>query len=87
VVVDADGNTHIVRNRLHLWRWERDFDKFDQPLMAAHAMRIGRIALAEARLMAAAALADMILPLVRDDALYLLAPEARCDFERGAASR
>ncbi len=85
VVIDADGSAHIVRNRLHLWRWERDFDRIDGPLVAANAMRIGRVGLAEARLIQADRLADVILPLLRNEPLYLLAPEARRELERGVA--
>jgi aminoglycoside 3-N-acetyltransferase len=71
-VIDADGREHAVRNRLHLWRWPRDFEKIDQPLVEAGALTIGKVGLAETRLMPARALHDAILPLMRADPFYLL---------------
>ena len=77
VVVDARGKEVVVRNRLHLWRWQRDFARIDVPLREAGAMQIGRVGQAEARLIRAEALATVILPLIEDDPLYLLARHAR----------
>jgi aminoglycoside 3-N-acetyltransferase len=71
-VVDADGREHAVRNRLHLWRWRRDFEKIDRPLAETGALTIGKVGQAETRLMPARALHDTILPLMRADPFYLL---------------
>ena len=49
-VIDAEGERHIVRNRLHLWKWDREFTKVDAPLEEAGAMRVGYVGLATARL-------------------------------------
>jgi aminoglycoside 3-N-acetyltransferase len=80
-VVDAGGRAHAVRNRLHLWRWRRDFEKIDRPLSAAGALTLARVGLAETRLLPARALHDTLLPLLRADPLYLLAPDARREYE------
>jgi len=82
IVVDAEGGRHIVRNRLHLWRWDREFTKVDAPLEAAGAMRFGHIGRATARLIDARQLADVILPYLQQDQLYLLSEGARQEFQR-----
>ncbi len=87
VVVDARGIRQIVRNRLHLWRWERDFPKIEVPLQAAGVLRNGRVGLAEARLIRASDLAEVILPLLRADPLYFLSQDARAAFERADKTR
>src|SRR4051812_20186483 len=57
IVIGAQGKRYIVRNRLHLWKWSREFTKVDAPLEAAGAMRVGRVGLATARLIDARRLA------------------------------
>jgi aminoglycoside 3-N-acetyltransferase len=79
-VVDAAGVRHTVRNRLHLWRWDRDFARVDAPLRQAGAILSGRVGQARAHLIPAWQLADLLLPILRDDPLYLLSPEARAAF-------
>jgi aminoglycoside 3-N-acetyltransferase len=71
-VVDAQGREHAVRNRLHLWRWRRDFEKIDRPLAAAGALIVGKVGQAAGRLMPARGLHGTILPLMRADPFYLL---------------
>jgi aminoglycoside 3-N-acetyltransferase len=80
-VIDAEGERHIVRNRLHLWKWDREFTKVDAPLEDAGAMRVGRVGLATARLIDARRLADIILPYLQRDPLYLLSKDARREFQ------
>ena len=80
VVVDAAGIRHVVRNRLHLWRWERAFHKIDGPLASVGALRVGPVGQGRACLVGARQLADTILPLLRDDPLYLLSDQARQAF-------
>lgn len=79
-VIDAGGARHIVRNRLHLWKWTRDFPKVDAPLAESGALWRGTVGCAEARLMSAKHLADTILPILRKDRLYLLDEQARRSF-------
>ena len=80
VVVDVSGERHVVRNRLHVHGWKRDFPKIDAPLRERGVLRIGHVGLAETRLMRASGLADVLLPLLRHDPLYLLASTARESF-------
>jgi aminoglycoside 3-N-acetyltransferase len=80
-VVDAQGRRHIVRNRLHLWKWSREFTKVDAPLEETGTMRVGRVGLATARLIDARRLADVILPYLQRDPLYLLSEDARREFQ------
>jgi aminoglycoside N3'-acetyltransferase len=73
-----------VRNRFHLWRWKRDFDKIDEPLRAEGALIEGKVGNAECRLMRAGDLSEVVLARVRQDPLYLLADEVREEFESAA---
>ncbi len=82
VVVDGDGQRHIVRNRLHLWGWERDFRKLDGPLLEAGAMRCGPVGASTSCLIRARGLSDIVLPLLRQDPLYLLTDQAREAFRQ-----
>lgn len=43
MVIDRDGTPFCVRNRLHLWGWERDFLKVDSVLDAEHARHVCRV--------------------------------------------
>jgi aminoglycoside 3-N-acetyltransferase len=85
VVVDETSTRIVVRNRLHLWRWERDFAKIDAPLLQAGAMVIGRVGQAEARLIRADQLAAILLPILRADPLYLLSTAAEQLYRKGGA--
>jgi aminoglycoside 3-N-acetyltransferase len=76
LVIDNAGTRHVVRNRLHRWKWKRDFPKIDRPLTERGVLRIGMVGLAEARLVRADRLAEVVLPLLRTDPLYLLADDA-----------
>jgi aminoglycoside 3-N-acetyltransferase len=82
IVIDAEGGRHIVRNRLHLWKWDREFTKVDAPLQEAGAMRADHVGRATARLINARQLADVILPYLQRDPLYLLSEDARRDFQQ-----
>ncbi len=81
VVIDASGERHVVRNRLHLWGWERNFPKIDVPLAAEGAMRSGKVGISTSRLIAAGELADIVLPRLQADPLYLLEERAKRAFE------
>jgi aminoglycoside 3-N-acetyltransferase len=81
IVIDAEGERHIVRNRFHLWKWDREFTKVDASLEAAEAMRVGYVGLATARLIGARRSADIILPYLQRDPLYLLSEDARREYQ------
>ncbi len=76
-VVDEHGVEHTVRNRLHLWGWEREFARIDGQLLETGAMVAGRVGSAPARLVRAAAMADEVISELRRDPLYLLSDRAR----------
>lgn len=80
IVIDAEGRRHVVRNRLHLWGWERDFGRIEGPLREVGALRIGPVGRSTSRLIPARALADTILPILRADSLWLLCDAARTEF-------
>jgi aminoglycoside 3-N-acetyltransferase len=80
IVIDAGGGRHVVRNQLHHWGWARDFPKVDGPLRSAGAMRSGRVGQSTSHLIAARSFADTLLPLLRQDPLYLLSQGARRAF-------
>ena len=81
VVIDPDGERHIVRNHFHLWRWRRNFDRIDEPLRESGALIEGMVGAAACRLMRAGDLSEIILARLRQDPLYLLADDARSAFE------
>lgn len=85
IVVDASARRFVVRNRLHLWRWERDFRKIDAQLLETEAMIVGRVGLAEARLLRADRLMITLLPVLQADPLYLLSATAREAFRASGA--
>jgi aminoglycoside 3-N-acetyltransferase len=82
VVTDAEGRQIIVRNRLHLWGWERDFTKVDEPLREAGAMREEMVGNALCRLINAQAMREVLLPILQKDPLWLLSERARRKFLR-----
>lgn len=86
-VVDARGGRHAVRNRLHQWAWERDDSKIEVPLSAAGALTTGRVGCAEARLMSARGVADIVLPILRGGPLYLLSRDARESYSDSGCPR
>ncbi len=84
-VVDEHGVEHTVRNRLHLWGWEREFARIDGQLLETGAMVAGRVGSAPGRLMRAAAMADEVTSEIRGDPLYLLSDHARHAWEAGSS--
>ena len=82
IVIDEDGREIVVRNRLHLWRSERDFTRVDEPLREAGAMREETVGTACCRLIDAAAMRRVILPILKEDPLWLLSDRARENYLR-----
>jgi len=78
----AGGGEGAVRNRLHLWGWERDFTKVDEPLREAGAMREEMVGNALCRLIDARAMREVLLPVLQKDPLWLLTDRARERFSR-----
>jgi aminoglycoside 3-N-acetyltransferase len=78
----SGGAEVVVRNRLHLWGWERDFQKVGPILRDAGVERHGRVGASTAVLVSANGLRDTILPLMQGDPLFLLSPDARAGFLR-----
>ena len=83
VVVLPDGSEVVVRGRLHLWGWDRDFDRVAEPLRAAGAQREGRVGAGAATLVEAGGYVDVVVPLLRADPTYLLAEHERARLSRG----
>lgn len=77
VVVLPDGTEVIVRGRLHLWGWDRDFERVADPLLAAGVQRIGRVGDGTAVLVEARGYVDVLVPLLHADPTYLLAEHER----------
>ena len=80
VVIDSDGKKLVMQNRLHLWALERDFPKVNAPLAADGGIQSGAVGRSTSHLMPARKLADTILPILREDPLYLLSEQARKAF-------
>ena len=75
-VVDFDGTTVEVPNRLHLWGWDRWFTRADPELRAAGLWRQAQVGASTAVLIDAAALAGVLLPRLSQNPLYLLTEQA-----------
>jgi aminoglycoside 3-N-acetyltransferase len=80
VVILPPGERVTVRNRLHLWRWDRDFEKVIDPLVASGAEVSGPVGASTSTLVSASGLRDVVLPLLMDDPLFLLDREARDEY-------
>lgn len=80
VVILPDGQRVVVRNRLHLWRWERDFSQVGPYLEQAGASVSGPVGQSTSTLVSASGLRDVVLPLLKDDPLFLLSAKARDEF-------
>lgn len=80
VVMMPDGQRVVVRNRLHLWHWERDFLKVGDILVDAGVETRGRVGASTATLLSAQGLRDVILPYLLRDPLFLLSDRARTAF-------
>lgn len=73
VVILPDGQRVVVRNRLHLWRWGREFEKVGPYLERAGVSVSGPVGASTSMLVSASGLREVLLPLLRDDPLFLLA--------------
>lgn len=82
IAVDTGGREHIVENRLHLWGWDRNFEKVQPVLERSGAAHTGQVGKSVATLVDAGAMRDVLLPLLQDDPLYLLSDEARPEYLR-----
>lgn len=80
IVILPDGRRVVVRTLLHLWRWEREFTKVGPYLEQAGVSITGPVGASASTLVSASGLRDVILPLLRDDPLFLLSPDARAEF-------
>lgn len=79
VVSLADGSDVVVSNHLHLWRnryhhlgWSRDFTVVAELLLAAGAQTSVFIGNSMSTLVDAAAMREVLLPLIEQDPLYLM---------------
>lgn len=77
-----DGTWESIMTALHLWRWGRDFPKVEPLLEDAGAQYTGPVGAATARLVDARAMRDRLVPLLRDDPLFLLSERARAAYRR-----
>lgn len=76
-VVDEAGNRHVIRNRLHQWGWARHFMKVDALLDAVRGRNMGAVGNSQSQLIRARNLAEVVLPRLEADPLFLLSDEAR----------
>ncbi|MDI6784051.1 MAG: AAC(3) family N-acetyltransferase [bacterium] len=79
-LITPDGTTTTVRCQIHLWGWDRDFNKIDTLLSDAGIQRIGKIGKSMVRLIAARPTVELVLRKLESDPLYLLIPEAKKAF-------
>lgn len=79
-LINPDGTKRDIRCRIHLWGWERDFNKIDSMLTDAKIMSISKIGNATVRLIAARPMVNILLQELESDPLYLLTSEAKKAF-------
>jgi aminoglycoside 3-N-acetyltransferase len=77
-----DGTWEEIPTALHLWRWDRNFPRVGPLLQEAGAQRDGTVGRASVHLIDARALRDILVPILRRDPLFLLADDARAEYER-----
>lgn len=77
IVILPDGERVVVRNRLHLWQWDRQFENVRSLLERAMASVTGPVGQSTSTLVSATGLRDVILPLLIEDPFYLLSSDAR----------
>lgn len=77
IVILPDGSEVVVRGYLHLWGWDRDFERVTDPLRAAGVQRDGHVGAGSATLVEARGYVDVLVPLLRADPTYLLAEHER----------
>jgi aminoglycoside 3-N-acetyltransferase len=82
IVAKPDGQRVVVRNRLHLWGWERNFPKVGMLLMTQGGQIQGPVGASISTLVSARALREVMLPMLRRDPLFLLSDSARERFLR-----
>lgn len=82
VVTDAEGAEHVVTNRLHLWGWDRWFDRVDPLLDVAGGIRRVTNSRMTATLVSGAVMADVVGNRIAADPLFLLADQARLRWQR-----
>jgi len=79
-LVQPNSTTKLIRCKIHLWGWDRDFNKIDTLLSDAGIMRISKIGKSTVRLIAARPMVELVLRELEADPLYLLTPEAKKAF-------
>lgn len=75
-VIDSRGVRHLVRNRLHLWGWERDFLKVQPLLEGRRVARTSTVGRSVATLISAAGMREVLLSVMREEPLFLLSKQA-----------
>ncbi|HEX6507289.1 MAG TPA: AAC(3) family N-acetyltransferase [Chloroflexota bacterium] len=76
-----DGQWETIVTRLHQYGWKREFSKVEPMLIRCGAQRNGHIGKATSRLINVSEMVRSILPVVREDPLFLLTDAARRTFE------
>lgn len=71
-IVNDDGTVEVVRIKIHLYGYERDFEKIEPILLSKGFMKIGRIGNATVRLVKAKPMIELALELLANDADFLL---------------
>jgi aminoglycoside 3-N-acetyltransferase len=79
-LINSDGTTTPVHCKIHLWGWDRDFNKIETLLSDAEIMRIRKIGKSMVRLIAARPMVELVLRKLEADPLYLLTPGAKKAF-------
>ena len=71
-IVAVDGKEIVVPSRLHLWKYNADFNIINAELEARDYMKTGRVGNADALLIDAAAFIELCLDKMRHDKEYFL---------------
>lgn len=71
-IVNDDGTVDVVRIKIHLYGYERDFEKMEPILLSKGFMRVGKVGNAVIRLVEAKPMVELALKLLENDADFLL---------------
>lgn len=85
-IVNDDGTVEVIKTKIHLYGYERDFEKIEPILLSKGMMKIGRIGKAEVRLVKSRPMIELALELLKSGPDFLLKKNVKPTLGPGALS-